>query len=125
MEKLRNGKWAIDVATPEEVEAWRAEARAMVKKYGWEDRTATPYSHAERVTDLIEYGGDISNCTLSSQQYVIQMLNGLVRLFNVWENIELNGVEIVLKGCNGNTVKVDAKSAEALVKEGLAEYVGR
>ena len=118
MEKLRNKKF--DFASLEEVEQWRAEARALVEKYGWEDRVVTPYSVAVPVLEVIEYGGDISNCTKDSYHHVLQMLNGLVPILNHWEEAENTGVPIKNK-ITGKIFKVIPDIVEAYLECGMFE----
>ena len=131
MKKLRTGKWASDLATAAEVKAFREEARAMIAKYGWEDRTVAPYSRYEPVLDIVNYacaadGTDgYDNSTHSSKQYIIAMLNGLVPILNAWEKnhleLEANGIQMRLKG--GKITKVLPEFVDFYLESGIAERI--
>ena len=131
MEKLRTGKWASDLATAAEVKAFREEARAIVAKYGWEDRTVAPYSRYEPVLDIVNYACDkdgadtYDNSTHSSKQLIIAMLNGLVPILNAWEknhlDLEANGIQMRLKG--GKITKVFPEFVDFYLESGMAELI--
>ena len=132
MEKLRTGKWASDLATAEEVKSFREEARAMIAKYGWEDRTVCPYSREEPILDIVNYACDrngtdtYENSTHSSKQYIIAMRNGLVSIMNAWEknhfDLETNGVQMRLK--SGKITKVLPEVVDFYLECGIGELIG-
>ena len=130
MEKLRTGKWATDMASAAEVTAFREEAREMIAKYGWEDRKVTPFSWAEPVLDVVNYGviegkDDYDELDRYNKAYVLSMLNGLVPILNAWERnhleLEANGVEMRLK--NGKITKVLPEFIEFYLESGIAELI--
>lgn len=128
MEKLRTGKW--DMASAAEVAAFREEAREMIAKYGWEDRTVMPYSWPEPVLNVVNYGviegvDDYEELDRYNKAYVLSMLNGLVPILNAWERnhleLEANGVEMRLK--NGKITKVLPEFIEFYLESGIAEMI--
>ena len=94
LKELKNGKWAHQIATVEEVNEFVNEAKDMVKKYGWEERTVAPWGYAENVMKTIDYIADFKSCTFSSKQMLITLANGLAKVMNTWEERELYGISI-------------------------------
>ena len=118
LNELKNGKWVHSISTAEEVNAFVKEAESMVEKYGWQDRTVSPWGYAEKVTKTISTIKDFPQCTFSSKQMIITLANGLARVMNAWEQQELHG--IVLKSVKtGKVVKVDPELADIYLDNGF------
>lgn len=118
LKELRNGKFIQNIATPDEVKAFVKEAEGMVNKYGWQDRTVTPWGYAEKVTKTISYISDFGRCTFSSKQMLITLANGLAKVLNAWEEQELTGVEL-RSVKTGKVVKVDPAMVELYLENGF------
>ena len=122
LEKLRTGKYVDKIATVDEVNSFVEEAERMVRIYGWEERTVTPWSVPEKVTKTISYIADYQHCTFSSKQLLIKLANGLADVMNAWERTEIEGVQVrVIK--TGKIVKVMPEDAEMYVELGIGEAV--
>ena len=91
------------------------EAEAMVAKYGWEGRTVMPWEHcALKVTKIIEDCKDYHRCTRDSRDYLVELVNGLVPIMNVWEEHEkLPKIEVRIKK-SGKVIKITEDWLEAL-----------
>ena len=123
MKELRYGKWSSQMATAEEVTAFRKEAREMVEKYGWEHKVVFPYSRPEPVMDIVNFG-DYDHSSHGSKVHICQMLNGLIPIFEAWEETELTGVDVkVLK--TGKVKRLPKEDAEFLIENGICEIASR
>ena len=117
---LKNlGKYTFN----EDVAEYVKEARRMVSAYGWEEKEVYPYSYPEKVTKIIDMISDYPDCTTGTKYYLLDYANGLAKILNAWEDVELNGVPVrFLK--TGKVHKVTAEEAEWMVYEGFCEYEG-
>jgi len=93
------------------------EARAMVKKYGWEEKTVRPWENVSvKVTEIIDQIADYDNCSCDSKFYLQDYANGLVNILNKWEEFENEPkIKIMYKG---ETFTVIKSIAEDLVRAG-------
>lgn len=78
----------IENRSAEAVMAFIKDAEEMINKYGWQDKTVTPYSFPVKVTKIIDDLKDYTRCTEGSQDYLISLANGLPRILNKWEEYE-------------------------------------
>ena len=93
------------------------EARAMVKKYGWEEKTVRPWEKVSvKVTEIIDQTADYDNCSYDSKLYLQDYANGLVNILNKWEEFE-NEPKVKIM-YNGKTLTVTKSIAEDLVRMG-------
>lgn len=84
MEKIRNGRWREDVATPAEFEAAVSEMKSIAEEHGFWERAVYPYSWKTTVKEMIASWEDYAAFTLSSREIMIQEANGLIDLLNYW-----------------------------------------
>lgn len=93
------------------------EARAMVKKYKWEEKTVHPWENVSvKVTEIIDQVADYDNGSYDSKLYLQDYANGLVNILNKWEEFE-NEPKVKIM-YNGEIFTVTESIAEDLVKEG-------
>ena len=93
------------------------EARAMVKKYGWEEKTVCPWENISvKVTEIIDQVADYDNYSCDSKFYLQDYANGLVNILNKWEEFE-NEPKVKIM-YNGKTLTVTKSIAEDIVKVG-------
>ena len=94
------------------------EARAMVKKYKWEEKTVRPWENVSvKVTEIIDQVADYDNCSCDSKFYLQDYANGLVNILNKWEEFENEPkVKIIY---NGKNLTVTKSIAEDLVRMGV------
>lgn len=116
---LKNlGKYAFN----EDVAEYVKEARRMVSTYGWEEKEVYPYSYPEKVTKIIDMISDYPDCTTGTKYYLLDYANGLAKILNAWEDVELNGV-LVRNPRTGKVFKLKEDEAEFMVEEGFVEYI--
>lgn len=89
-------------------------AEGMVEKYGWQDKTVTPYSFAVKVTKILADCKDYYECTLGSRDYLISLFNGLVPILNSWEKYENTPKISVLIKSTGKVVKMLPEDVDML-----------
>ena len=126
MEKLRNGKWASDKATAEEMKKAVAELRGYVQQYGWEDKMVYPYGFGINIVEFLDGFADYERCTPASKSIKIQEINGLIEIINAWVKLEQEEKVTIrlLKGNKAGQVKeIAASLAEDYVDCGLAELI--
>ena len=116
LKTLRVSKWADQIATAKEVEAFVAEAKAIIEKHGWEDKKVYPWGRAMNIMDALDYVKDFDHCTFSSKIYDIELLNGLIPLIEKWEYVEEHGVPVrfINTGKVKKLLKEEAKAYEGL-----------
>ncbi len=120
---LKNGKYLEDMATPAEVNMFVDDAKAMIEKYGWFNRTVYPYGYAESVEKIIDDIADYDKFTFSSKQYLLCLANGLADILNAWEEHENAPKVLVRSSSNGREVFVEKWMADELIADGLAEAI--
>lgn len=107
-----------------QVEAFVLEAEKMVEAYGWEDEIVHPYANCPiKVTKIIADLKDFDRCTNGSQEYLIQLANGLADILNKWEEHELQPKVKVRSLKGGKIHEVTQEWADILIKDGLAEAI--
>ena len=62
-----------------------AEARSMVERYGWQERTVHPYRFPMKVTRVLDECAAWDECTKGSQEYLESLASGLARILSAWE----------------------------------------
>ncbi len=121
MNRLKNGRYLI--ASAREVEAFISEAEGMIERYGWLERTVTPYSVPEKVTKIVNELRHYDGCTHSSKLYLIALANGLAEIMEAWERHELEEKTTIRVKRSGKIVQVGVELAREFIEEGLAESV--
>lgn len=124
MEKLRNGKWSHQKASAEEVAQVVEEIKAMIAKYGWEERTVRPYSYSMTLKELVESDGwnNFKHYNASSRQLIISEINGVIEMLNIWEAQE-SEEKVTVRLINGNEITYPKSVADELIEIGMAEAV--
>lgn len=102
-----------------EIAAFVVEAEEMVEKYGWQDRTVTPYSWPEKVTKLISDIKDYDLCTNGSRDYLKLLANGLVDRLNAWERYENLPKVRVRSLLTGNEAELVEELAKEMIEAGV------
>jgi len=95
---------------------------AMVKKYGWYNRTVRPYSWDVKVTKILHEVADYGKCTKCSQSYLNSLANGLVEIMNAWEEYELED-EVMVELTTGEVKTVKRSVADLFIGAGTAREV--
>lgn len=95
---------------------------AMVKKYGWYDRTVRPYNWNEKVTKILHEVADYGKCTKCSQLYLNSLANGLVDIMNAWEKFELED-DVKVEMIDGSVVTVKRSIADMCIGAGTGKEV--
>lgn len=121
MTRLKSGNYLI--ASVREVEAFISEAEDMIERYGWQERTVTPYSTPEKVTKIVNELRDYDGCTYGSKLYLLALANGLAEIMEAWERHELEEKITIRVKRSGKIVKVGVELAREFIEEGLAEAV--
>jgi len=123
MEKLKSGYTYIRVTT-QDVETLADEMDSMVERYGWQDRTVTPWPNVKMtVAEITRNMRDYSKCTKDSKFYLIDLANGLVDIMNAWEAHELEPKTEIRVKKSGKVIKVGLDMAQELISEGFAEAI--
>ncbi len=105
----------------DEFTRWSNDAAALVHKYGWEDRNVYPWSYPINVLKLISEVSDAPHCTYGSKVELYQLAKGLTRIFNSWENTEVNGM--TLKNLRtGKIFKIDREMGELMMEDMPGKY---
>lgn len=123
---LRTGKWASNLATPEEMAAKVQEIRALVAKYGWENTNIHPYNYPINIVKFLDGFADYRRCTHMSKQVMLQEINGLIEILNHWiarEEEPKVTIRFLTGKKAGQTKDIPASDAEAYVEIGFAEIV--
>ena len=113
MDKLRNGRWAHQRATSEEVYATLEEIKTAVKTYGWEDEKLTPYGYGIKISELIKSWEGFKQCTAMSKEIIIAEMNGSIEILNHWLALKAEP-QITVKLINGKTTTVAESTAREL-----------
>lgn len=121
MTRLNNGTY--NMATAKDVAVFIDEANALIEKYGWQDRTVTPYSYPEKVTKIVNTLRDYNRCTTGSQHYLIALANGLADILEAWERHALEPKKTIRFKNNDNIIQVSFDVAQKLIEDGYAEAV--
>ena len=101
--------------------AFIEEAEQMISKYGWEDRTVTPWGFELKVTKIIADCKDYDICTKGTQEYLVSLANGLMPILNAWEEHELAPKVTVRQISNGKLIKI--RECDLDMFDGLVELV--
>ena len=113
MDKLRNGRWAHQRATEDEVYKTLDEIKTAVKTYGWENEKLTPYGYGIKLSELIKSWEGFKKCTAMSKEIIIAEMNGSIEILNHWLALKAEPqVTIVL--INGKTTTVAESTAKEL-----------
>lgn len=121
LKKLEMGTYRMPSET-ERAEFVR-EAESMIEKYGWENRTVMPWAGTElRIVKIIEDLKAYDECTRSSKEYVVILVNGLADTMNAWESHELEIKFSVRSVKTGKVLRLSADFATMLVEEGAAVW---
>lgn len=126
VQTLRTGKWASDLATPEEMAAKVQEIRALVAKYGWENTNVHPYNYPINIVEFLDGFADYRRCTHMSKQVMLQEINGLIKILNHWIAREEEPKVMIrfLTGRKaGQTKAIPASDVQDYIDIGLAERV--
>lgn len=126
VQTLRTGKWASDLATPEEMAAKVEEIKILVAKYGFLNRTVHPYGYGIGIDKFLAGFKDYGRCTHDSKQIFLAEINGFIPILNHWIEVEEQPKVVVrfLKGNKAGQIKEIPESyVEDYIEIGLAEIV--
>ena len=127
IELLRTGKWANQLASPEEMAEKVAEVRGYVNKYGWLNRSVHPYGFAIGMDKFLAGFEDYEHYTHSSKQIMIAEMNGFIKIANVWIKQEEEpkvAVRLLTGKHKGEIEEIPESFVEDYVEIGLAEVIG-
>lgn len=100
---------------------WSNDAAALVHKYGWENRTVSPWSCPINVLDVINQVNEAPQCTYGSKCEAYLLAKGLTKIFNAWEDTEVNGM--TLKNLKtGKIFKIDREMGELMMEDMPGKY---
>lgn len=100
--------------------------RGIVDKYGWEDKTVSPYGFSVSVGDILKTAEEYKNYTADGRDIIGAEIEGLLRILEKWvEFEEAPRVKVrLLSGNNAGAIKdVNSGLAEDMVAANLAVYV--
>lgn len=105
-----------------EMDAFVKEASAVVEKYGWGDMIVHPYPDCPiTVRKILADCRDFEACTTGSQEYLVDLANGLIHILNAWEKHEMEEKVQVRVKESGERIVLRKTLADMYVSRGLAE----
>ena len=126
IELLRTGKWANQLATPEEMAEKVAEVRGYVNQYGWEKSNVHPYNYPINIIEFLDGFADYRRCTHMSKQQMLAEMNGLIKIINKWIEREEEPkvmIRFITGRKAGQTKEIPESDVEDYIDCGLAERV--
>lgn len=109
-----------------QVASFVEEAERMIGEYGWQDRTVSPYMHAEPLVKYIGWLKEYDRCTRGSKEHLVLLANGLADVMNAWEEHEKAATVKcrLLRGEHvGETRMYEPWMADMLVEDGAVEII--
>lgn len=113
MLKKIEGKENLSAQVREFVE----EARRMVSRYGWTEKTVMPYSFKMQITDMIDDLSRYDKCGKHSKAILIEEANGLAQIMNSWEAREKEATIKVRLNKTGKIRMITPEEYEETYKE--------
>lgn len=107
--------------TNKEFIRWSDDAAALIRKYGWEDRSVWPWNYPIPVTKIVNDVHGAPQYTYGSKCELYLLAKGLTDILNAWEKTEVEGV--TLKNLKtGKVFKIDKVFADEMMADMPGKY---